>query len=443
MKNPLDGIDIDSLIAEAKSIPPTKGQDLNCRDALYFTDPFINDRHTLAALLLLFDRVFIFRNFSQYISQPLMEDRGDRDTSADHLVDLLQQRINERQLKGPKARDVFSSELATIAQDKSILLFQKEIMPLWKEGLVYSINAEILPKTIIADKWEALKLTIQHDHVHQEWVKKTPQLKKIIPPGKTYIDGPLFLFHRMFSSMWGLNFAFERGLTPVTDNEILFNTAIKTYKLFLAHPLGKGSAVTDADFFISNLASISALRALKEFVPALGSMDFELILELREKTKDERGVFLDEVESLVRQTRMASFDRAPEDISPYVNEMVERIILPPARQLSKRIEIEREKLTSKLLRQFFIAAPALSLLAQSSSFSAFDLTAAFIAYGGKNLVDIRDYKIKLEKTKQDLVSSSLLFTTSKACVRDGQGFKEIPKSYYGIDPRIVTWNNHK
>jgi len=92
MKNPMDEVDVDSLIAEAKSFPSVDSKDLNCRDSLYFTDPFVSDRHSLAALVLLFDRVFVFRNFSHYISKPLQENHSDWDRSAEHLVELLQKR---------------------------------------------------------------------------------------------------------------------------------------------------------------------------------------------------------------------------------------------------------------------------------------------------------------------------------------------------------------
>jgi hypothetical protein len=317
-------------------------------------------------------------------------------------------------------------------------------MPLRKEGIIYSLNSEIIPRNVINDKWDALDLTIRHNKVQQNMLKKDPHLNNLIPSGKAYIDGPLFQFHRMFSAMWGLSFALEKGLTPVTDNEYMLNVATKTYKQFLSHPLGKGSSITDIDFFLSNLSSMTALNALKGFVPALGAMNWEDILELRERSRDERNSFLDSVNELVKRSRFISVDTAPEDIGPMVTEMVEREILPLTKNLSSQIEEERKKLTSTLARQFFIVSPALSLLVQSPTFNAYEVATAFLAYGGKNLVDIRDFQSKKKELKQqpDSRVASFLLSASNACVRTDRGYKETSRTFYGIDPKLVDWNNH-
>jgi len=443
MRNPLENIDIDKLIYEAEQFPQPDKRELGSNDALYFTDPFISDRNTLSALLLLFDRVFVFYNFHEYISRPLQEGQVDFNNSAAPLIELLQKRVEELNAQA-NVSDIFSPDLAVVAQTKSILRFHKEIMPLRKEGIVFSLNAEAFPRDAIKDRWDALQHVITHAKVQKGLMEQHPELKQLIPPGKAYIDEPLFLFHRMFSAMWGLNIALGKGITPVTDNHLLLNMALNSYEQFNLDPNGIGSSIRDDDFYLSSIVSMTALNALKAFVPALGSMEHEDILELRERTKEERNEFLNMVRSLVETHREVLMGERLK-LQEAINKLVAEEITPVAKRLSEKIEMERESLSDKRAKRFAVVAPGLALLAQAPIFSSSSLAIALLGYGITWATDIREHdrKVRQLKLEPDAQAVSFLLSSSKACISTAKGIEVANRSYHGLDPLIVDWNNSR
>ena len=419
---------------ELAKLPSPPSVPFSSKDALYFTDPLIPNRHTLAALTLLFDRVFVFMNPCTYLGKPLGEGReGDGKDSALPFIERVRDHWESKSFG-----ESFSPDLASSLYSESSIIFLKETMPLRRAGFFLPISMEIAPKEWKQDIDFILSQMVFHKMKQVDYGKEHPEFKKLFCKSSRFIDEHLLVFHRMFSASIGFSFALANNITPITDNEILLDLALNNFDNLVYESNNPETAMDKYDLFKRHIPSMVALSALKEFVPSIGNLEFDEILEIRERTTAERSVFLEAVNDIV-SSHTFSHESDTKKLLESIEKIVRSELLPTARQLAEKIEVERDKLFSKISKQFFVTAPALQLYSQSPIFDQTSLGIALAAYAGKNLADINDHnkKQKRIKSNEKLGGLSFLLEAKKSCAKDGNDFITTTPNYIGMYPRLI------
>jgi hypothetical protein len=399
--------------------PPTAVPEVG--DALYFSDPIINDRNNLVGLLLLFERVFVYHNWPNYYSNLFL---NLAKKNSHYIQQLVEQATGDGSVT-----DILTT-YAGEDQKRSILLFWRDMARLREEQLIFPVGDRQAPPNWIASESLLARIYLRYIPIKQ-WASS----KGMVPPGKEYLDMPLFLFHRFFSASAGLCYALNNRLVPISDNVDLYDVAHRG----IDAPLELDEDLIQPDSS-DRIGYLFALMALQEMLPPLGALTDEHIVEIRRRTPDEREAFVSLMRSYSQRYRG---QKCLSDIDKEIKAVVKTELKPALLDLSSRIVEEKKRLFRRLSTKFFVAAPGLSIAANIPFVDPVGVGVAAASFIGKALVDIDEYQSNVHKIRQSRSAQGLsLILTAGAKIRgQGQVHEVGQSSPHGLHPELVAWNN--
>jgi hypothetical protein len=358
-------------------------------DILYYTDGFISNPRTLSIVTILYDRVFTYYLDPNYYATKIEEgfEKLKGMGIALHKKNLQTSEVTEEDTWA-----MFHQQTASTHLKKSVLQFWQDNSLLRSEGVLLPIGRQIKPKdrTSPEDFLESeigMNFFRASDWARSQW---------LVPPGKSYFDVGFFHIHRLTQASTGLHFALTLGMIPFADHPVLASIA--------------SSLVCDAIPRESQIqplaAAMLANQTICHLVPNFGCLQPEEILEVRHKTKDERGIFTNSMDRLAFSVPL---DTNMDDIRYEVNKIVRTDLEPALIDLQNNIKAQKKELFRKLALEITAEAAGIPVLMQQLSTSPETTFLASMGFAIKGLVDIHNYQSKIEEERRKTSSFGLGF----------------------------------
>jgi hypothetical protein len=385
-------------------------------DVLYYTDGFISNLQTLSIVTVLYDRVFTYYLDPNYYATEVEEgfEKLKKMGFTLHKKNLLTGEEVEEDTWVKVHKQTASTHLK-----KSILQFWQDNSLLRDEGVLLPIGMQLTPKDWTNPK-EFLESEIGMQFFRSEdWAR----LNGLVPPGKSYIDVGFFHVHRLVQASTGLHFALTNGMVPFADHPMLASMASALVK----------SDLSNIAYFEQSAASLLSHQAICHLVPDFGRLKPEEILEIRNKTKDERGLFTHAMERLAYSVPL---DADIIDVQYEIKKIVQTELEPALLDLQNNIRAQKKELFRKLCLEFAAGATGIPVLVQQLSATPKSVLLGAMGLVVKGLIDIHNYRAKIDENRNKASFYGLGFILDLENITNKKPIKEA--SPCGILPQFYN-----
>ncbi|MEQ8199789.1 MAG: hypothetical protein ABRQ24_00035 [Syntrophomonadaceae bacterium] len=348
-------------------------------DCLYYTDGFISNPRTLSILTVLYDRVCTYFVPPDYYAD-------DIEDAVEKLKKNNFSLTKKDRFTGSEVKLDESAHFHEQPASKHLIMSMEKF---WKDNRLLRDSEVLIPigRRIEPKEWTGPKSFLESEvgmnfYRSVDWAKA----EGIIPPGKSYLDVGFFHLHRLLQSSTGLQFALTNGMVPFADHPVLASISSGLIKKDLP----------EIARIEQSIAAMLAQQTVCSMVPDLGRLTPEEIMEVRYKTRDERGPF---TQAMVRLAYSVPPDCDFDDMQFELNKIIQTEIEPALLDLKNNIKAQKKELFRKISLEVAGGLAGIPLLVQQINASWESGLAAALGLTIKGLVDVHQYQSKVEENR--------------------------------------------